>query len=151
MNLRCKITIFLFYCPIFHHRDSLERNPLPHQENILINRFLRHLPHRALADVGGHPQEVGDAVAQVRAEGVDKVADADMLELRDAQRALRPGLAVVKFVGLAAVDGVRVHPRDRRHRPQHLVPVRPIKRILIHREELWIFKVVAVVDFPDQI
>ena len=72
----------------------------------------RHLPHRAFAGVGGHPQEVGDAVAQVRAEGVDEVADADVLELRDAQRTFRPGLAVVEFVGLAVVDCVRIHPRE---------------------------------------
>ena len=57
----------------------------------------RHLPHRAFADVGGHAQEVGDAVAQVRAEGVDEVADADVFELRDAQRTFRPGIAIVEF------------------------------------------------------
>lgn len=88
----------------------ISENLLPYQKNLLINIRFRHLPHRALAGVGGHPKEVGDAVAQVRAEGVDEVADADVLELRDAQRPLRPGLAVVEVVGLAVVDRVRVHP-----------------------------------------
>lgn len=90
-------------------------NLLPYQKNLLINIRFRHLPHRALADVVGHPQKVGDAVAQVRAEGMDEITDTDMLELRDAQRTLCPGLAVVEFIGFATVDGVRVHPRERRH------------------------------------
>lgn len=108
----------------------------------------RHLPHRAFADVGGHAQEVGDAVAQVRAEGVDEVADADVFELRDAQRTFRPGIAIVEFVGFVVVDRVRVHPRERLHRPQHLVPVRSVERIFLHLEELRILIVVTIVDFP---
>ena len=75
----------------------------------------RHLPHRAFADVGGHAQEVGDAVAQVRAEGVDEVADADVFELRDAQWAFRPGKAVVEFVGFVVVDRVRFRRKMESH------------------------------------
>ena len=39
--------------------------------------------HMVVNTVGSHPQDVGNGVVQVGAECVDKIADADMLQLRN--------------------------------------------------------------------
>ena len=41
--------------------------------------------------VGGHAEEVGDGVAHVGAEGVDGVADAEVVKLGDAEVSFGPG------------------------------------------------------------
>ena len=79
------------------------------------------------------------------AEGVDGVADAEVVELGDAEGSFGPGLAVVEvadMVTTAPVDVVqsRVLADD----PQHLVPPRAIEGILFHREELRIFIIVTI-------
>ena len=95
--------------------------------------------------VGGHAEEVGDGVVHVGAEGVDGVADAEVVELRDAEGAFGPGLAVVEVADMIATAPADVvEPRVLADDPQHLVPPRAVERILLHREELRIFFVVTI-------
>lgn len=95
--------------------------------------------------VCGHAKEVGDGVVHVGAEGVDGVADTEVVELGDAERAFGPSLAVVEVADMvttapADVVQTRVLADD----PQHLVPPRAVEGILLHREKLRIFVVVTV-------
>ena len=50
--------------------------------------------------VGGHAEEVGDGIGHVGAEGVDGVADAEVVELGDAEGTFGPGLAVVEVADM---------------------------------------------------
>ena len=52
--------------------------------------------------VGGHAEEVGDGIVHVGAEGVDGVADAEVVELGDAEGTFGPGLAVVEVADMIA-------------------------------------------------
>ena len=52
--------------------------------------------------VGGHAEEVGDGVVHVGAEGVDGVADAEVVELGDAEGTFGPRLAVVEIADMIA-------------------------------------------------
>ena len=95
--------------------------------------------------VGGHAEEVGDGVVHMGAEGVDGIADAEVVELGYAEGAFGPGLAVVEVadkIATAPTDVVK--PRVFADDPQHLVPPRAIKGILLHREELRIIVVVTI-------
>ena len=50
--------------------------------------------------VGGHAEEVGDGVAHVGAEGVDGVADAEVVELGYAEGTFGPSLAIVEIADM---------------------------------------------------
>ena len=52
--------------------------------------------------VGGHAEKVGDGVVHVGAEGVNGVADAEVVELGDAEGAFGPRLAVVEVANMVA-------------------------------------------------
>ena len=95
--------------------------------------------------VGCHAEEVGDGVVHVGAEGVDGVADAKVVELRDAEGPFGPGLAVVEVADMVTTAPTDVvQPRILADDPQHLVPTRAIEGILLHREELRIVIVVTI-------
>lgn len=73
--------------------------------------------------VGSHAEEVGDGVVHVGAEGVDGVADAKVVELRDAEGSFGPGLAVVEVADMVTTaPAYVVKPRVLADDPQHLVP-----------------------------
>ncbi len=95
--------------------------------------------------VGGHAEEVGDGIVHVGAEGVDGVADAEVVELRDAEGTFGPGLAVVEVADMIATAPTDVvEPRVLADDPQHLVPPRAVEGVLLHREELRIVVVVTI-------
>ena len=50
--------------------------------------------------VGGHAEEVGDGIVHVGAEGVDGVADTEVVELGDAEGTFGPRLAVVEVADM---------------------------------------------------
>ena len=50
--------------------------------------------------VGGHAEEVGNGVMHVGAEGVDGVADAEVVELGDAEGTFGPRMAVVEVTDM---------------------------------------------------
>ncbi len=50
--------------------------------------------------VGSHAEEVGDGVVHVGAEGVDGIADAEVVELGNAEGAFGPRLAVVEVADM---------------------------------------------------
>ena len=95
--------------------------------------------------VGGHTEEVGDGVVHMGADGVDGVADAEVVELRDAEGSFGPRLAVVEVADMVATAPTDVvQSRVLADDPQHLVPPRAIEGILLHREELRIVVVVTI-------
>lgn len=95
--------------------------------------------------VGGHAEEVGDRVVHVGAEGVDGVADAEVVELGDAEGAFSSSLAVVEVADEAATAPADIiQSRVLANDPQHLVPTRSIEGILFHLEELRVVIIVAV-------
>lgn len=73
--------------------------------------------------VGGHAEEVGDRVVHVGAEGMDGVADTEVVELGVAEGTFGPGLAVVEVADMVATAPTDVvKPRVLADDPQHLVP-----------------------------
>ena len=79
------------------------------------------------------------------AEGVDGIADAEVVELRDAEGSFGPSLAVVEVADMVTTAPADVvQPRVLADDPQHLVPPRAVEGILLHREELRIFVVVTI-------
>ena len=79
------------------------------------------------------------------AEGVDGVADAEVVELGDAEGAFGPSLAVVEVANMVATAPADIiQSRVLADDPEHLVPTRSIEGILFHREELRIFFVVTI-------
>ena len=95
--------------------------------------------------VGGHAEEVGDGVVHVGAEGVDGIADTEVVKLGDAEGTFGPSLAIVEIADMiSTAQADIVQSRILPNNPQHLAPPRAIESILLHREELRIFIVVTV-------